>query len=63
MSIDRVRKAGLEPARLLGATPSRWCVCQFHHFRVFRLGYWSGTIYTTSSDKASDLEGAGSFYS
>ena len=28
-----VRKAGLEPACLLGATPSRWCVCQFRHFR------------------------------
>ncbi len=28
-----VRKAGLEPACLVGATPSRWCVCQFRHFR------------------------------
>ena len=24
-------EAGFEPACLLGATPSRWCVCQFHH--------------------------------
>ena len=31
-----VRKGGLEPPCLLGATPSRWCVCQFHHFR-FRI--------------------------
>ena len=29
-----VRKAGLEPACLVGATPSRWCVCQFRHFRI-----------------------------
>ena len=29
-----VRKGGLEPPCLLGATPSRWCVCQFHHFRT-----------------------------
>jgi hypothetical protein len=29
-----VRKGGLEPPCLLGATPSRWCVCQFHHFRA-----------------------------
>ena len=28
-----VREAGLEPARLVSATPSRWCVCQFHHSR------------------------------
>lgn len=21
----------------LGATPSRWCVCQFHHFRTLKL--------------------------
>jgi hypothetical protein len=21
----------------LGATPSRWCVCQFHHFRATTL--------------------------
>ena len=21
----------------LGATPSRWCVCQFHHFRIGEL--------------------------
>src|ERR1700743_354508 len=21
----------------LGATPSRWCVCQFHHFRTSKL--------------------------
>jgi hypothetical protein len=23
----------LNPHALPGATPSRWCVCQFHHFR------------------------------
>jgi len=31
-----VRKGGLEPPCLLGATPSRWCVCQFHHFRAHK---------------------------
>jgi|JI9StandDraft_1071089.scaffolds.fasta_scaffold178104_2 hypothetical protein len=30
-----VRKTGLEPVHPMGATPSRWCVCQFRHFRVF----------------------------
>src|ERR1700733_981779 len=24
----------------LGATPSRWCVCQFHHFRAATLLYF-----------------------
>src|SRR5580700_4088910 len=33
-----VRKGGLEPPCLLGATPSRWCVCQFHHFRAHNEG-------------------------
>jgi hypothetical protein len=28
-----VRKAGLEPARAMLTTPSRWRVYQFHHFR------------------------------
>lgn len=28
-----VREVGLEPTRLCGATPSRWCVCQFRHSR------------------------------
>ena len=55
MSRDSVRKAGLEPARLLGATPSRWCVCQFHHFRIPGPGYWFATIYITSLEKASGL--------
>ena len=30
---ELVRKTGLEPVRLLGAAPSRRCVCQFRHFR------------------------------
>ena len=30
-SLMMVPEAGFEPACLLGATPSRWCVCQFHH--------------------------------
>ena len=28
-----MRKAGLEPARAMLTTPSRWRVYQFHHFR------------------------------
>ena len=32
-SKNMVREGGLEPPCLLGATPSRWCVCQFHHSR------------------------------
>src|ERR1700733_3024518 len=29
----------------LGATPSRWCVCQFHHFRAQKLLYFSVTCW------------------
>ena len=36
-SSKMVRKGGLEPPCLLGATPSRWCVCQFHHFRAHNM--------------------------
>src|SRR2546427_1715489 len=31
-----VPKARFELARLVGATPSRWCVYQFHHFGIGR---------------------------
>ena len=27
----------------LGATPSRWCVCQFHHFRAQKLALFATT--------------------
>ena len=33
LSSKLVRKAGLEPARAMLTTPSRWRVYQFHHFR------------------------------
>jgi hypothetical protein len=29
-----VRKRGLEPLCLLGASTSSWCVCQFRHLRT-----------------------------
>ena len=27
-----------------GATPSRWCVCQFHHFRTARVDLGRGDL-------------------
>src|SRR6185312_15252069 len=29
----------------LGATPSRWCVCQFHHFRTRKKGHQRGITH------------------
>ena len=34
-----VREVGLEPTCLCGATPSRWCVCQFRHSRAIFYNY------------------------
>jgi hypothetical protein len=32
----------------LGATPSRWCVCQFHHFRAAKLLYVQSVAENTA---------------
>ena len=38
-----------------GATPSRWCVCQFHHFRTARVDWAKTTLIITKARRATLL--------